>query len=170
MIRVSVKQVRGDYQCPSYTMIIGKGEEVWQEAYVVQPANSVQHPPGTIEVRNLVFSNFNGVYKMDETGRTSEGRPIYVEQSKADGLSQFDTSVPTFDTSVQPYTQMDPIKPAEIIYCNGRWLLVHDYIKKHEKVSGNVQCVFSTSCVGDHKPQLFLLFHERLYFVSQGGK
>jgi hypothetical protein len=134
-------------------MRIGKGEEVWQEAYVVHPANSVQHPPGTIEVRNLVFSNFNGVYKMDETGRTSEGRPIYVEQSKADGLSQFDTSVPTFDTSFQPYTQMDPIKPAEIIYCNGRWLLVHDYIIKHEKVSGD----FQSMCFLDvfHKPQLF---------------
>ena len=136
-------------------MIIGKGEEVWQEAYVVHPANSVQYPPGTIEVKNLVFSNFNGVYKMDETGRTSEGRPIYVEQSKADSLSQFDTLVPTFDTSVMPYEQKDPIKPAEIIYCNGRWLLVHDYIKKHEQVSGNAQCVFSTSCVCDHKPQLF---------------
>ena len=150
-----MKQVRSDYHCPSYTMIIGKGQEVWQEAYVVHPANSVQYPPGKIEVKNLVFSNFNGVYKMDETGRTSEGRPIYVEQSKADSLSPFDTLVPTFDTSVMPYEQKDPIKPAEIIYCNGRWLLVHEYIIKHEKVSGNVQCVFSTSCVCDHKPQLF---------------
>jgi hypothetical protein len=46
----------------------------------------------------------------------------------------FDNIVPEFDTSVMPFTQLDPIKPAEFRYCGGRWMLVHDYIKKHETV------------------------------------
>jgi hypothetical protein len=29
-----------------------------------------------------------------------------------------------------PFSQIDPIKPAEFKYCGGRWMLVHDYIKK----------------------------------------
>ncbi len=58
----------------------------------------------------------------------SEGRPIYVEYSKSDH-TPFEKVVPIFNTSVIPYTQMDPIKPAEFRYCGGRWLLIHDYIK-----------------------------------------
>lgn len=59
----------------------------------------------------------------------SEGRPIYIEYTKSDH-TPFDEVVPKFNTSVMPYTQMDPIKPAEFVYCDGRWLLTHDYIKK----------------------------------------
>jgi len=59
----------------------------------------------------------------------SEQRPIYVEQTKSD-RTPFDTEVPKFNTSVFPYFEQDPIKPAEFRYCGGRWMLVHDYIKK----------------------------------------
>ena len=63
----------------------------------------------------------------------SEGRPIYVEQTKSDS-TPFDTTVPIFDTTVFPYIQIDPIKGAEFHYCGGRWMLVHDFIRtsRHE--------------------------------------
>mmetsp|Transcript_9587 Transcript_9587/g.16316 ORF Transcript_9587/g.16316 Transcript_9587/m.16316 type:complete len:607 (-) Transcript_9587:340-2160(-) len=112
MCYVSIKQIGADYQCPSYTVGIGKGDEVWEEAYV-------HYPDGKILTLPLVFSNFNGHYKLDKS-RTSEQRPIYVEQTKSD-RTPFDTEAPKY---------VDPIKPAEFRYCGGRWMLVHDYIKK----------------------------------------
>eukprot|EP00984_Skeletonema_dohrnii_P028459 scaffold18452_cov71-Skeletonema_dohrnii-CCMP3373.AAC.1 len=150
MSYVSIKQIRGDYQCPSYTVgseysrfsdivslllyiayrncllsyIVGKGDEVWEEAYV-------HYPDGKILTFPLVFSNFNGHYKLDKS-RTSEGRPIYVEHTKSD-RTPFDTEVPKY---------VDPIKPAEFRYCGGRWMLVHDYIKKskHDTYDTSDKC------------------------------
>ena len=86
MCHVSIKQMRADYQCPSYTVgsecsrfsyivslllyiayrncllsyIVGKGDEVWEEAYV-------HYPDGKILTLPLVFSNFNGHYKLDKS-------------------------------------------------------------------------------------------------------
>ena len=65
------------------------------------------------------------VYAKDDS-RTSEGRPIYVEQSKSD-LTPFDSEAtlhPTYNFT------MDPIMPAEIKYCDGHWIFTHEYIRK----------------------------------------
>ena len=40
--------------------IVGKGDEVWEEAYV-------HYPDGKILAFPLVFSNFNGHYKLDKS-------------------------------------------------------------------------------------------------------
>ena len=65
------------------------------------------------------------VYAKDDS-RTSEGRPIYVEQSKSD-LTPFDSEAP-----LNPFYNftMDPIMAAEIKYCDGHWIFTHEYIRK----------------------------------------
>jgi hypothetical protein len=47
--------------------IVGKGDEVWEEAYVHYPDDSKQYPGGTTLTLSLVFSNFNGHYKLDKS-------------------------------------------------------------------------------------------------------
>eukprot|EP00984_Skeletonema_dohrnii_P027544 scaffold17096_cov84-Skeletonema_dohrnii-CCMP3373.AAC.3 len=116
--------------------IVGKGDEVWEEAYVHYPDDSKRYPGGTTLTLSLVFSNFNGHYKLDKS-RTSNGRPIYVEQTKSD-RTPFDTENTKFNTSVFPYSQLDPIKPAEFRYCGGRWMLVHDYIRKSKHATDDI--------------------------------
>ena len=70
----------------------------------------------------------------------SEGRPIYIEQNKHD-LTGFDKTAPVVDISVPPYVQPDPVKPAEFRYCRGRWMLVHDDIRKtKDKADGSNDC------------------------------
>lgn len=92
---VSVKQNRGNYHCESFTVqskcpylsysvlllpyntlltvfafshfAVGRGNEVWGEAYVHYPANSVQYPGGKILTQPLDFSFFNGHYRLDES-------------------------------------------------------------------------------------------------------
>ena len=122
MLVVSVRQSRGYYQCGSLTVLLE--EEVWRDAIV-------KWPHGTYEELVLVYSSFNGVYAKDD-GRTHEGRPVYVEQKKFD-RTPFDAKAPSYDPYSGTEINIDPIKPAEIKYCGGRWVLTHDYIVKSKK-------------------------------------
>ena len=132
LIVVSLRQINGYYQCSSITVRLGR-DEVWEEAVVEWQ----QYTPGSIEVDEmvLVYSYFNGVYVKDDE-RTSEQRPIYVEQKKTAGKG-----IP-FDEKSSPYyiSQNHPHKvsllaivPAEIRYCNGHWIFTHEYIRKSKR-------------------------------------
>mmetsp|Transcript_18565 Transcript_18565/g.40374 ORF Transcript_18565/g.40374 Transcript_18565/m.40374 type:complete len:500 (+) Transcript_18565:347-1846(+) len=84
------------------------GEQIWPEAIVTKPS-------GEVEKRTLLFSYFNGVYRLN--GTQDDGSPIYVEQNKFDG-SPFET-----------------IRGAEIRYCRKEkvWAFTHVNIKKKDE-------------------------------------
>ena len=128
MIVVSGRQISGHYQCNSITVMFG--DEVWENSIVQWPLDSVEYPPGLQEKMVLTYASFNGVYVKDGS-QIVNGRPIYVEMKKSD-RTPFDVFAPAND----PYDfhggghHLDPVKPAIIKYCNGRWILTHEYILK----------------------------------------
>jgi len=111
---VTIRQKISYYQAESITVRFG--DEVWDEALVDRGTYS--------EEIILLYSWFNGVYIKDKS-RTNGGRPIYIEQKKSDS-SPFDET----GTIHPDYGQLTPVKPAEIKYCNGHWILTHDNITK----------------------------------------
>lgn len=119
---------------PFWFILILVQDEVWSDAIVRWPENSVVYPHGSIQEMALVYSYFNGVYAKDDS-RTSEGRPIYVEQKKSD-RTPFDAVVPDQAT--------DPVVGAEIKYCRGHWILTHKYIRKSRDEKVNIK--YATSC------------------------
>lgn len=130
MTVVSVRQSRGYYQCGSITLTLDPNL-VWREAVFKWPDDSVNYPAGLYEEMILVYSYFNGVYAKDDS-RTYEGRPVYIEQNKFD-RTPFDAKAPLYDPYSGTESNIDAIKPAEIRYCGGHWILTHDYIVKSKK-------------------------------------
>ena len=129
MVVVTGRQVSGYYQCESITA--SWGDEIWRKAIVMWPQDSLQYPPGLVERMVLAYDYFDGVYVKDGS-RTENGRPIYVEMKKSN-RTPFDMVAP----SVNPYHHdgsgsyaIDPVKPVIIKYCEGRWILSHEYIMK----------------------------------------
>ena len=116
--RVSVKQVRQDYQSSDIT--VDFGGTVWNEAWVTLPPWLPPHLNASAQVGQkeswtLVFAYFNGVYTQDGT---HEGRPVYRERRKSNHAENFDTIV-----------------PAKIKYCGGdvkAWVFTHPQISKRK--------------------------------------
>ncbi|KAL7552728.1 hypothetical protein ACHAWF_015965 [Thalassiosira exigua] len=103
MTVITVKQVDGDYNCDRIT--VDFGDHIWEDAHVYNVT-------GGVETWDLIYSYFNGVYIREST---SDGRPIYVEQTKF--------------MHEQPYTK----KTGAIIkYCKeeGAWVFMHEHIRK----------------------------------------
>lgn len=112
MTWVSVKQIRGSYQCHSIT--VNFGDDIWENAIVL---NST----GGVEEWDLIYSYFNGVYVKQQ--EIHDRRPIYLEQNK-------------FDSS--PYE----VKNGAIIkYCEEEraWVFMHENIRKDENTR-NSEC------------------------------
>lgn len=61
----------GKYRCKSVLVMFG--DQVWENAYVTNSTDPSQSP----RIETLVYSYFNGVYKI--TGTDSHGYPIYTE-------------------------------------------------------------------------------------------
>ncbi|KAL7519551.1 hypothetical protein ACHAWX_004352 [Stephanocyclus meneghinianus] len=80
-IIVGRNQTDGNYQCKSVSVMFG--EHVWENAYVANWTDPFQAP---LE-RTLVYSYFNGVYKI--TGTDPRGYPIYTESSMKDECLQW---------------------------------------------------------------------------------
>ena len=121
---VAFLQRSGYFQCKSIIAIFG--EDIWERAYGRDGEHEV-----------LVYSYFNGIYVQ---GGTNQGRPIYIEQQKSGG-TPFDTMAP-FDA---PWGPIDPIVPAKIMYCRGRWIFTHDFIRK----SNSKKVTFYHTCDAD---------------------
>ena len=101
---------------------------MWADAVVQWPDYSVEGASGSIESMILVYSYFGGVYvKADD--RRSEGRPVYVEQNKYD-------RTPFDETGFGDV--LDPIVPAEIKYCGGRWIFTHKFIRKSARQEASI--------------------------------
>lgn len=131
----SISQANGYYHSHSVTVIFG--DEVWDDAILKWPESTATYKeykknewPTEIE-RALVFSFFNGVYAISDVAQFSEGRPIYLEQNKAD-RKPFDVEASGWH--MEPY---DPIQPAEIRYCKDRWIWTHRYIQKETANDSN---------------------------------
>ncbi|KAL7518261.1 hypothetical protein ACHAWX_003107 [Stephanocyclus meneghinianus] len=96
----------GKYRCKSVLVMFG--DQVWENAYVTNSTDPSQSP----RVETLVYSYFNGVYKI--TGTDSHGYPIYTEMNKKSGVAY------------------QEIVGAEIIYCREEeaWVFRHRNISK----------------------------------------
>ena len=129
MVVVTGRQISGYYQCQRITALWG--DKIWRKAIVMWPQDSLQYPPGLVERMVLAYDYFDGVYVKDGS-RTVNGRPVYIEMKKSDRTS-FDSVAPKMNPyhvdGSQEYA-IDPVKPATIKYCEGRWILSHDYILK----------------------------------------
>jgi len=116
-IIVGTKQQDYKYHCSSVSITFG--DEVWENAYV----SNETHPSEEPDMRALVYSYFNGVYKITDKDR--RGYPIYTEMNKLAG---------------EAYTQTIA---AEIVYCTDEeaWVFRHKLISKvltvDEEVSFN---------------------------------
>ena len=108
------------------------GEQIWTDAVVQWPDNSVEHIPGSIEEMILVYSYFNGVYAKAD-GQVSQGRPIYVEQNKHDREPFTETG---FDNV------RDQKIPLEIKYCGGHWIFTHKFIRKSSSQEASRVLIF----------------------------
>lgn len=75
-----------------------------------------------------------------EEGRVHEGRPVYVEMKKSD-RTPFDATAPDYDPYDIGSPKVDRIVPAEIKYCNGRWVFSHPYIRKSRRDLVSIQHV-----------------------------
>lgn len=132
IVIITGRQVSGYYQCESITALWG--DKIWSKAIVMWPQDSMQYPPGLVERMVLAYDYFDGVYVKDPS-QTMNGRPVYVEMKKSD-RTRFDLVAP----NANPYHDdgndgseeyaIDPVKPAIIKYCDGRWVLSHEYILK----------------------------------------
>lgn len=129
MVVITGRQVSGYYQCKSITALWGN--QIWPKAIVMWPQDSLQYPPELVERMVLAYDYFDGVYVKDGS-RTMNGRPVYIEMKKSD-RTPFDSVAPKMNPyhvdGSQEYA-IDPIKPATIKYCEGRWILSHEYIMK----------------------------------------
>lgn len=104
------------YHCNSVSVAFGG--QVWETAYVMNQSDI----NGPSEERTLVYSYFNGIYKI--TGRDILGYPIYTEMNKITG--------DTYENRTG----------AEIVYCQaeGAWVFRHkDISKQNELVDDEVR-------------------------------
>ncbi|KAL7553920.1 hypothetical protein ACHAWF_017444 [Thalassiosira exigua] len=131
MLVVSDRQRRGCYQCGAITVQFG--DEVWKDSIVrIGKTPVAKWRMGDItEERVLVYSFFNGEYVKD-LSRTHQGRPVYIEMKKSD-RSPFDDTAPEYDPYHPDDRYLESVKPAEIKYCEGRWVFTHEYIRKSKK-------------------------------------
>ena len=99
---ITVRQAWGYYQCGSITITFG--DDIWEDAVFKTPS-------GELKEMILLYSFFNGVYKIDGS---HEHRPIFREQNKFD-----DTP---FKSTVG----------AEIKYCKKEraWVFTHENLRK----------------------------------------
>jgi len=104
------------YHCQSVTITFG--DEVWENAYVTNHTN----PSQDTKQRTLIYSYFNGVYKI--TDSDSRGRPIYTEMNKNVG-DRYQETV-----------------GAQIVYCEDEeaWVFQHKYIAKEKIISDEGEC------------------------------
>lgn len=109
---LGARQTEFYFHCQSVSVTFG--DEVWENAYVTNHTN----PSLETKQRTLIYSYFNGVYKI--TGRNDFGYPIYTEMNKNAGDDYQETV------------------GAEIVYCEAEeaWVFQHKYISK-EKITSD---------------------------------
>ena len=127
IITINYRQSTEFYQCSSVTVEFEL--DVWEKA-VVMSDNVIK------EEMFLVYSYFNGQYAFQ--GETNEGRPVYVEQKKIGGRNSFDLD--PSPVGGPSNVSVDPIVPAEIRYCNGRWIFTHRDLRKSRLGLDSDQC------------------------------
>eukprot|EP00804_Cyclotella_cryptica_P003412 CCRYP_018561-RA/>CCRYP_018561-RA protein AED:0.21 eAED:0.21 QI:122/0.81/0.75/1/0.54/0.58/12/0/862 len=105
-IIVGENQKKGHYHCESVSVMFG--DQVWQNAYVTNWTD----PSHAFQKETLVYSYFNGVYRITDTD--SRGYPVYTEMNKVSGDAYLETV------------------GAEIVYCQAEeaWVFRHRYISK----------------------------------------
>jgi hypothetical protein len=105
-IVIGSRQQEYSFHCKSISVTFG--DQVWQSAYVTNRTDPTQEP----EKRTLIYSYFNGVYKI--TGSDARGYPIYTEMNKIGG-DEYQETV-----------------GAEIVYCDDEeaWIFRHKHISK----------------------------------------
>ncbi|KAL7538240.1 hypothetical protein ACHAWF_009741 [Thalassiosira exigua] len=103
---VALMQRNGDFLCGSID--VNFGDAVWEHAWV-------EITPGEHEQRALVYSNFNGVYKKENS--TIGGRPFYREMRKSDPTQHFRNRT----GAVIKYCEREEI-----------WVFTHENIRKRK--------------------------------------
>ena len=131
MAVVSYRQQSGYYQCTELSVTFGS--EIWRDAIIKWPDSSVQYTPGSFDQMVLAYSYFNGVYRKD-SNKTNAGRPVYYELKKSD-RTPFDDQGPSYNPYDVGWWTFDAVRPAEFMYCDGRWIFTHPYVYKsrHEE-------------------------------------
>ena len=129
-ILVGTRQDAYVYHCNSVSVAFG--DQVWETAYVTNQTD-IHGPP---EERTLVYSYFNGIYKI--TGRDILGYPIYTEMNKITG--------DTYENRTG----------AEIAYCQAEeaWVFRHkDISKQNEFVDDEVSSSYTHFFVSSNLEQ-----------------
>ena len=123
MAVVSYRQHSGYYQCTESSVTFGS--EIWRDAIIKWPDSSVQYTPGSFDQMVLAYSYFNGVYRKD-SNKTNDGRPVYYELKKSD-RTPFDDQGPSYNPYDVGWWTFDAVRPAQFMYCDGRWIFTHPY-------------------------------------------
>lgn len=126
MAIVSYRQQSGYYQCTEISVTFGS--EIYRDAIIKWPDSSVQYAPGSFDKMVLAYSYFNGVY-MKDLNKTNDGRPIYFELKKSD-RTPFDDQGPSYNPYNLGWWRFDAVRPAQFMYCDGRWIFTHPYVFK----------------------------------------
>ncbi|KAL7458616.1 hypothetical protein ACHAWC_010206 [Mediolabrus comicus] len=101
---IASRQLNGRFWCSSVQVRLG--DDILRKALIRNNTDS------SITERTLVYAYFNGHYVLNGT---YQGRPRYTEQNK-----------------VYPTDRYNETIPAEIRYCNNRWVFYHPDIVKTE--------------------------------------
>ena len=110
---IASRQWNGRFWCSSIKVRLG--DDILRNALIRSRADS-----STTE-RTLVYAYFNGHYSLNGT---HQGRPRYTEQNK-----------------VYPTDRYNETIPAEIRYCNNRWVFFHpDIVKTEDDVEDDTEC------------------------------